>query len=102
ENEKRGTLHLCTCCLSSHYHHPSISARSGGLKPREYASPLRWSACATTCIAMPTGCATCTASRHRHRRQSRLIETGELEKAKRGLGETKKKCAKRRSMSSAA
>jgi hypothetical protein len=44
----------------------------------------------------------CMTSRHRHRRQRRLIEIDEVEKAKRGLGESKKKCAKRRSTPSEA
>ena len=36
---------------------------------------------------LPTGCATCTTFRHRHRRQSRLIETAEIEKGKAGVHE---------------
>src|SRR5260370_12673120 len=43
-------------------------------------------------MAHPTGCATCTTFRHRHRRRSRLIETAEIEPGKAETGEKKAVC----------
>src|SRR6266851_1026181 len=43
-------------------------------------------------VALPTGCATCTTSRHRHFSLSRLIETAEIEPGKAETGEKKAGC----------